>query len=71
MRLMVKLRSIKFELFAAAISALIVIASAVDMLGEKARLVNIVAIVAGGIGAGIAFGRIAERMQRRKKTTSE
>ena len=63
---MSKRSSFKPELFAALISAFIVVVSAMDMIGDKARLVNIVAIVAGGIGAGIALGRMAERHRRDK-----
>jgi hypothetical protein len=68
---MSKQRSINRELFAALLSAFIVVVSAVDMLGEKARLVNIIAIVAGGIGGGIALGRIAERLRSGTKSTPE
>jgi hypothetical protein len=68
---MFKQRSINRELFVILLSAFIVIVSAVDMLGEKARMVNIVAIVAGGIGAGIALGRIVERLRSGKKVTPE
>jgi len=71
MSLMSKQRSIKFELLATLLSAFIVVVSAGDMLGEKARLVNIVAIVAGSIGAGIALGRIAERRRSAKNATPE
>jgi hypothetical protein len=52
--------SFKRELFTTLISAFVVVVSAMDMIGDKARLVHIVAIVAGGIGTGIALGRVAE-----------
>ncbi len=68
---MSKQRSINRELFATLLSAFIIVVFAVDMLGEKARMVNIVAIVAGGIGVGIALGRIAERLRSGKKVTPE
>lgn len=68
---MSKQRAIHRELFATLLSTFIVVASAADMLGEKARLVNIAAIVAGGIGAGIALGRIAERVRSGENVTPE
>jgi hypothetical protein len=62
---MSKQPSFKRELLATLISAFIVVVSAMDMIGDKARPVNIVAIVAGGIGAGIALGMMAERYRAR------
>lgn len=49
------------------ISILIVVVSSVDMVGQKARLVHVLTIVAGSLGAGIPLGKFIER--RRSKTS--
>lgn len=60
------MKQIKVDFLQIAVSLLVAIVSGIDMIGEKARLVHILGIVAGSLGTGIPIGRMAERRRREK-----
>ncbi len=59
--------SLKRELVVAVISIGISLAGALDLIGHPARLVNILTIFAGGVGAGVSLGRTVERMRAERR----
>ena len=66
-----KKRSFKLELFAAILAALVTAITAFDMVGEKARTVNLVTVVAASLTAGIAIGKVAEKYRNEKKSAQD
>jgi hypothetical protein len=59
--------SLKRELIGAVLSIFISMVSAVDLIGHPARLVSILTIFAGGVGAGVTLGRVVERMRAERR----
>ena len=59
--------SLKRELVGAVLSLGVSLISAVDLIGHPARLVSILSIFAGGVGAGVTLGRVAERMHAERR----
>jgi hypothetical protein len=58
---MARNRSLKRELIATLLSIAISIIGAVDLIGHPARMVHILTIFAGGLGAGVGLGRAIDR----------
>ena len=56
-------RSLKRELIATLLSIAISIFGAVDLLGHPLRMVHILTIFAGGLGAGVGLGRLLDRVR--------
>ena len=65
---MKKRLSLKFELLGIVFSLLVVIISAVNVIGQTARLVQILTIVAGSLGVGISAERLIEKIRRDRET---
>lgn len=53
-------RSLKRELIATLLSIAISIIGAIDLLGHPLRMVHILTIFAGGLGAGVGLGRLLD-----------
>jgi hypothetical protein len=60
-------RSTKRELLAAAVSLVIGIIGAVDLIGHPARLVHVLTIFAGGFGAGVGLSRALDRLRSERR----
>ncbi len=58
------------EVVAVILSTFVVVVTGFNMIGEPARLVLIITIIAGSLAAGIATGSLIERRRREKKSTS-
>jgi hypothetical protein len=64
---MARNRSLKRELIATLLSIAISIIGAVDLIGHPARMVHILTIFAGGLGAGVGLGRAIDRYRAERK----
>ena len=60
-------RSTKGEIWAIAISLLVVVIQAVDIVGQKARLPVILTIIAGSFTTGVSAGRLIQKIRTAKK----
>lgn len=56
-------RSVKRELLGAVISLAVALFGAIDLIGHPARLVHVLTIFAGGLGAGVTLGRALDRFR--------
>ncbi len=56
------------EVVAVILSTFVVVVTGYNMIGEPARLVLIITIIAGSLAAGIATGSLIERKRSEKKT---
>jgi len=65
---MKKTRSFKLEVAQIIVSTFVVVVFGLDTIGQPARLVFILTIVAGSLSVGIALGRLIERRRKEKKT---
>lgn len=59
-------RSVKRELIATLLSVAISILGAVDLIGHPLRMVHILTIFAGGLGAGVGLSRLLDRVRRER-----
>jgi hypothetical protein len=62
--------SVKRELVVAVLSIGISLASALTLMGHSARLVHILTIFAGGVGAGVSLGRAVERLRAERRASA-
>ena len=60
-------RSIKRELIATLLSVAISIFGAVDLTGHPLRMVHILTIFAGGLGAGVGLSRLLDRLRAERE----
>ena len=63
-------RSLKHELIATLLSITVSIIGAIDLLGHPLRMVHILTIFAGGLGAGVGLGRLVDRVRSERYTRS-
>ena len=56
-------RSVRRELLAAGLSTLVALVGAIDLIGHPARTVHVLTIFVGGLGAGLALGRVLQRLR--------
>ena len=61
-------RSIKRELLGALLSLVVSLIGAVDLIGHPARLVHVLTIFAGGLGAGVTLGRALDRFRAERRS---
>lgn len=59
-------RSFKMEVIAVILSTFVVVVTGISMIGEPARLVLVITIIAGSLAAGIAIGSLIERRRKEK-----
>lgn len=62
--------SVKRELLGAALSVAVSLIGALDLLGHPARLVHVLTIFAGGLGAGVALGRAIDRARADRRASA-
>jgi hypothetical protein len=60
-------RSLKRELIAALLSIAVSLIGAIDLIGHPARMVHILTIFAGGVGAGVTLGRLVDRLRAERR----
>lgn len=63
-------RSLKRELLAALLSTAASLVGALDLIGHPARTVHVLTIFLGGLGAGVALGRIRDRLRTERRATT-
>lgn len=60
-------RTLKRELITTLLSIAISIIGAIDLLGHPLRMVHILTIFAGGLGAGVGLGRLIDRFRSERE----
>ncbi len=60
-------RSVTRELVAVVVSMAVSLVGAVELIGHPARLVHVLTIFAGGVGAGVGFGRALDRIRAERR----
>ena len=58
------------EVISVILSTFVVAVTGYSMIGEPARLVLVITVIAGSLAAGIAIGGLIERRRQEKKSTS-
>lgn len=65
---MTRQRSVRRELLLSLVSVAVSLIGAVDLIGHPARTVHVLTIFAGGLGAGVALGRVLDRMRAERRS---
>jgi hypothetical protein len=60
-------RSVRRELLGAVLSLAVSFIGAVDLIGHPARMLHVLTIFAGGLGAGVTLGRALDRFRSERR----